>query len=150
MAQMSNGISVRIKGGKELEKKLALASKLAPRKLDALLAEAAFRVDEEAKISIQGGNKSGKIYTRRSVTHQASAPGQAPATDTGSLVSQISAIREGFLNYSVGSREDEAPHGFWLEFGTSKMAARPWLLPAKRKVDKWFGKQLGRLLAHGR
>ena len=39
-------------------------------------------VEGEAKQSIQRGTKSGKLYKRRSVVHQASAPGEAPASDS--------------------------------------------------------------------
>lgn len=147
---MSDRFEVKIKGGKALQKRIAAAARRAPKKLDALLAEAAFRVDEEAKSSIQTGAKTGRTYKRRSVTHQASAPGQAPATDTGRLVSSISAMREAFLKYTVGSRERESPHGFWLEFGTSKMAARPWLTPAAEKVNRWLRGALRKLVVHGR
>ncbi len=35
---------------------------------------------------IQEGTKSGIIYRRRGIFHQASAPGESPASDTGRLV----------------------------------------------------------------
>ena len=38
---------------------------------------------------IQTGSKSGIVYKRKKGTHQASAEGQAPATDTGELVGGI-------------------------------------------------------------
>ena len=45
----------------------------------------------EAVRSIQQGSKSGKTYKRYNPTrtHKASAPGEAPASDTGFLVSNI-------------------------------------------------------------
>src|SRR3990167_6542496 len=42
-------------------------------------------VRESAVNKIQSGSKTGRIYTRRSVVHQASAPGESPASDTGTL-----------------------------------------------------------------
>ena len=90
--------------------------------------ESALLVETEAKRSIQRGPKSGKIYKRGGVTHQASAPGEAPATDTGVLVGSVShrVKRDGF-EAEVGTN---VKYGAHLEFGTSKMAARPWLQPA--------------------
>jgi len=89
---------------------------------------AAERVRTTATQSILKGPKSGKIYKRRSVEHQASAPGEAPASDTGrlaqsstvSLDAQRIAAR---VNYSTA-------YAASLEFGTEKMEPRPFLRPA--------------------
>jgi ubiquitin len=59
------------------------------KELDIALFASAKKVEKEAKQSILSGEKSGRIYQRRSVTHRASAPGQAPASDTGRLVNSI-------------------------------------------------------------
>ncbi len=40
-------------------------------------------VREEAISLIQNGEKTGRIYRRRGIEHQASAPGEPPASDTG-------------------------------------------------------------------
>lgn len=87
----------------------------------------AIRIDREIKISIGRGPKSGRLYGK----HQASAPGQAPATDTGRLVKSISwrSFNRG-LSAEVGSHIFYAP---FLEEGTSKMDSRPWLQPAYEK-----------------
>ena len=140
---------ITLKGDKALQKKINAAARRAPQKLDKLLARTAFDLQIVAIDSIRMPPKTGKIYKRRSVTHQASSPGQAPAFDTGTLARNIQSQRDGFLNHSVGSRQD-APHGLFLEFGTSKMAARPWLIPAKRKIDKIFKIALRKLVIHGR
>ncbi len=79
-----------------------------------------------AKISIQAGNKTGKVYQHGNVSHQASAPGQAPATDTGMLVNSIGVRRGDQAAIVVVA----ARYGRDLEFGTSRMAARPYLRPA--------------------
>jgi phage gpG-like protein len=58
--------------------------------------------------------------------HSTSMPGGAPNTDTGALVSSIQVeIKQDDIY--VGSRLEYAYH---LEFGTSRMQARPWLIPA--------------------
>lgn len=85
------------------------------------------QLDAYAKQKIQGGGRGGRVYRRRSVTHQASAPGEFPKTDTGQLVSS--------LFFKVGSDKLRAlfgtklAYGRYLEYGTSRMQARPWLRP---------------------
>ena len=82
--------------------------------------------------SIQTGPKSGRIYEKYNPrrTHQASAPGQAPASDTGNLVSQI-IVRP--KNPDEVAVESNALYSSFLEFGTSKMLARPFLFPATER-----------------
>ena len=126
-------MSIKIIGDKEFIKSVDLIAKTEPKKLDAALARMAFATDKDAKMSIQGSPATGRAYKRRSITHIASSPGNAPRTDTGQLVRNITVKRDGFLNYTVGSRKG-APHGFWLEFGTRFIAKRPWLTPAYNKV----------------
>lgn len=89
-------------------------------------------MDAYAKQHISGGGRSGRTYRRRSVTHQASAPGEFPKTDTGQLV--------GSLFFRVASDKLSAffgtklAYGRYLEFGTSRMRARPWLAPTFRAL----------------
>ena len=102
-------------------------------------------VEAEAKQSIQRGVKSGRIYKRRSVVHQASAPGEPPASDTGFLVSNITktAVEKSGTELSI-SIESKAPYSKFLEFGTRKMSARPFLQPAleknRNKIKSKFAK----------
>ncbi len=54
------------------------------------------------------GPKSGRVYRRKSVVHRASAPGEAPAIDTGILRFSI-AVKIGDSGLSDrGSRTDES------------------------------------------
>ena len=77
------------------------------------------------------GPKTGKLYKKKSVTHQASAPGQSPAVDSGELISRIIFdVRD--MELEVGA-EAGAPYAEFLELGTKKMKARPWLDPAVEK-----------------
>ena len=85
-------------------------------------------VIEEGNSMIMDGQKTGRIYRRRGVEHQASAPGEAPASDTGRLVQSAHsefdpADLSGEAIWSTDYAED-------LEFGTSKMAPRPYARPA--------------------
>lgn len=109
-------------------------------KLVELVGRAGNLVRNTAVESIAQGAKSGVVYElykpRR--THKSSAAGEPPATDTGYLVNHI------FLNIDMeglgASVESTAEYSAFLEFGTSKMAARPFLQPAleenKPKIRK--------------
>ena len=82
------------------------------------------------------GNRSGRTYfvpgTMR--TYTASAPGEAPAQAIGELRRSVrTQVENGstIIGY-VGSTLIYAP---CLEFGTRKMAARPWLKKSFEKTD---------------
>ena len=89
----------------------------------------------EAIKSIQTGAKSGVMYQmynpRRE--HRSSAPGQAPASDTGNLVSKI-IVKQKTKN--ITNVESNADYSAFLEYGTSKMEPRPFMLPAFEKSKK--------------
>jgi len=83
----------------------------------------------EAVKSIQSGPKSGKVYQRYNPTrtHKSSAPGEAPASDTGNLVRNIRVKQK---TQDIVTVESRASYSKFLEYGTSKMQARPFLFPA--------------------
>jgi hypothetical protein len=86
------------------------------------LTEACVVVEGAAKRNV-GGPGGGKLYG----SHRASSPGAFPAKDTGRLQGSIHWIVKGWgrtIHGMVGSNERHAP---WLEFGTGRMAPRPWL-----------------------
>lgn len=90
---------------------------------------------------IQRGPKSGTVYRRGNVSHQASAPGQYPASDTGRLAGSVrmEMPTQGNLTGRVGTA---VAYGPYLEFGTSRMAARPWLLPSFERAKIGLEKEL--------
>lgn len=76
------------------------------------------------------GPKTGRIYQKYDPkrTHQASAPGESPATDLGALAGSILAEpAPGELAANLVARMPYAVH---LEYGTTRIAARPFLRPA--------------------
>lgn len=103
------------------------------RRAEALVAQTAFAVEAEIKVSMAAA-KSGKPYTRRGTTHQASAPGEAPAIDTGNLANSIQVDLHG-LSAVIGTNAEYAEA---LEFGTVRMAPRPFLAPAMAKARPHF------------
>ena len=91
----------------------------------------AYGLNEVRNTAVQGiteGNKSGRTYTRRGISHTASAAGEYPAADTGVLHTNI--FTDVDSNGLGGSVESRAKYSEFLEFGTSKMAARPFMQPS--------------------
>jgi hypothetical protein len=77
-------------------------------------------VKDEAVSLINTGPKTGRIYGR----HQASAPGEAPAGDTGDLARRIGTdVDPATL---TGSVTFSSKHARPLEYGTVNMAPRPF------------------------
>lgn len=78
------------------------------------------------KITIEQSSHSGRRYRRGASSHQASAPGESPAIDYGYLINSVASGRES-NGATVYSNAEAAPH---LEFGTARMAARPFMRKA--------------------
>lgn len=85
-------------------------------------------VRNEALRLILDTPKTGRIYRRRGVEHQASAPGEAPANDTGRLVNSIRTTYD--LPTLVGRIVASTAYAAFLEYGTSRMEPRPYMRPA--------------------
>jgi HK97 gp10 family phage protein len=105
-----------------------------------LIARAAMMVQGRIVDSIQRDPKTGAVYGN----HQASAPGQPPATDTGQLVRSITMSVEGTEGEVVGVIRASAPYAAMLEYGTSNIAPRPYMQPGlesqRRKIEEMFRK----------
>ena len=97
-----------------------------------ILLGAAQEIRKEAVRSIQQDPKTGIVYQKYNPRrqHRASAPGQAPASDTGNLVSKIIVKQK---SKNVTQVESGADYSKFLEYGTSKMEPRPFLFPAFEK-----------------
>jgi hypothetical protein len=90
----------------------------------------AFGIEGEMKI-LMTGPKSGNVYIRRGRSHQASAPGEAPAVDTGFLINSIQADvkSDTEATITIGAEYAEG-----LEFDMN----RPFVQPAIDSVLKRF------------
>lgn len=87
-------------------------------------------------------NMSKSYYiNNKTKAHHPSLPENPPAVDTGRL--------RGSINYEihdsgqevygiVGSTLKEPDYAFWTEYGSTKMAPRPWLRPAMRKNNDFI------------
>lgn len=101
-----------------------------PKAINKAVAQTANNVRNEAITSISREQSMGRVYQRGNITHIASAPGDAPNTDSGRLVDSIAVEKIRTSVYAVGTSVE---YGKYLEFGTRQMAARPWLRRAMNK-----------------
>ena len=105
------------------------------REIDVVCESTALDIQARAQMAIMNPPKSGRIYRRGNVAHQASAPGEAPATDTGALVNSAYTKKLADADYETGFTVEYAAA---LEFGTPKIEPRPYLRPAVEAVRKAF------------
>ena len=89
--------------------------------------------------------KSGGLYLRSKTgaPHQASAPGEAPAIDSGALVNSIQTTMDGDLSGAVYTNQEYA---MFLEYGTTKMAARPFFSSNGEKSRPRFWARINQIL----
>jgi len=124
------GARVSISGVDNLKKTLRGFDKEIDDSLERAINIAAQTIRTQAIRLISKGARSGVKYTRYLPyrTGIASAQGEPPKSDTGRLVASIDAtIDADKVGATVGTNLD---YGLFLEVGTSKMRARPWLTPA--------------------
>lgn len=127
-------ITVKIEGLEELRARFTNLD----RKFDDAVADAIedtiLQIRTEVIKGLQRGPASGRVYKKSNPkrTHQASAPGQPPMSDTGRLVGSIYMdIRP--TSATVGSR---LAYAHYLEFGTRKMAPRPIWMPVVERESR--------------
>ena len=123
----------RIIGGKRLQAKLSSLSAAVDLNNAKVMADLLTEVDSDAKKSIATGSRSGRIYTRGSVRHQASAPGEFPKTDTGNLIAGFIFYTQKISHKVVGTLENRSPHANALEFRPRSKGGRPFMRPIYKK-----------------
>jgi HK97 gp10 family phage protein len=132
-------IKTQIIGDKEVIARLKKASADVKNNLANAITKGAFEVERTAKQSMTGTGRP----------HIASRPGQPPAVDTGKLRASITTvpakveptgISTSLVGVRGGSEPDKKNYGHYLEFGTSRIAKRPFLNPALDKQKSLIGK----------
>lgn len=103
-----------------------LASPTTEREVGAALFAGGELIQVTAQRSITAGSVSGK-------GHVPSKPGEPPNNDTGVLANNIETTHPAPLRVQVSSN---APYSAPLEFGSSRIAARPFLRPARDAKKK--------------
>ncbi len=86
---------------------------------------AADLIRADAHKSISAGSVSGK-------RHQPSKAGEPPHRDTGHLQAHLIAV---LVNPGEAQVRSEADYAAALEFGTSRMSARPYMRPARDRNE---------------
>lgn len=131
------------KGLDALEKRLMKLRGPALRKLiGSALYDAGEMIAKEAQLSITTDSASGTKGGKHQ--HTPSAPGEPPNNFTGGLAKGIVTIKRvedvpGGIGVRVAST---AEYAAYLEYGTSKMAARPYMRPAADKFGPTARKQV--------
>lgn len=133
------GIEIKVQNTQAVADALRKYGKDAEREIAKAIDKMSLTVTSDVKRRIQRGPKTGKIYNRRGKQHRASAAGEAPATDTGTLVSSVYTSKINPLTIEIGSRLDYA---YYLEFRTINIDPRPAWRPAieaaRPQFDKWI------------
>jgi hypothetical protein len=103
-------------------------------------------VNTETARLIKTGPKTGRIYMYRGRPHQASAPGEAPASRSGRLIGsqdyKVRSVHQLIVGETAKS-DKGAPYPDYLEYGTTKMAPRPHLITAVRNTARDVLSELG-------
>ena len=134
-------VDIKIDGIDDLLADLKRVGKISDELLVDTLNDIAMDTQQNAVRGIKRGPASGKTYKRGAKTHKASAPGQYPMSDTGRLASNIE-VNLATKAKKVSNVGTNILYGAYLEFGTSSMAKRPWLLRSFRKAAKGVAKEL--------
>lgn len=133
-------VTIRLEGSEQLQRELRRLSDDLREEAGKTVLATAVEMRADIVKSIQSGPASGRTYRKSNPTrtHTASAPGQPPMTDTGRLANSITFDRLGDLTAVVETKVEYSVH---LEYGTSRMAARPFFRPAvERMRPKYIGK----------
>ena len=131
--------SVEITGDKELARALAKLGKDVQKEAGKVVDATALEVRGEIVKGYNKGPATGEVYQRGNISHQASAPGEAPMTDTGRLASSVVYEQTSDLSAEVSTK---VKYGAWLEYGTRYIAPRPLWLPTAKKAAPKFVRRM--------
>lgn len=113
---------------------LVTMNRIADEKAERGIRAAALQGEQILKADLLNRPGTGRIYARgNGRTHQASAPGETPARDSGNLINRTqadSAVRRDGDDL-VGRVVENTEYAAKLETGTERMAARPHLTRLK-------------------
>ncbi len=131
---MTSGVT----GGDKLNKQLGKMSDAVRKRVGVEVTAGAFAIQNRAITSLQRGAKTGRVYDKgNGITHQASAPGEPPASDTGNLARRIDVeLSADRLSASIGVHNLLfTPYARRLEFGGTdsrgiEIKPRPYMGPA--------------------
>ena len=139
-----SSVTISIEGLDEMARAIQNAKKEVREAVRREVQRSTYRVQNAAVHRIQRGPATGDIYEKYSPrrTHRASAPGQPPQSDTGRLAASV----ENRVDDLTGIVFTRVEYGKHLEFGTSKRAARPWVVPSLEEESREFAAALRGIL----
>lgn len=107
--------------GKHAARLASLSGPGVRRAVSQVLQNGAERVTVEARRLIVTGSVTG-------AGHVPSRPGEPPNNNWGTLAGNI---EDRLVSWDLAEVSSNAPYAAYLEYGTSKMAARPYMAPAR-------------------
>jgi len=133
--------TMKISGLSSLSNKLRSLPEVVRQEVAKGVSASALMLQNDMRMSIQKGPKTGRAYKRgKTKWHRASAPGEAPATDSGRLASHINfTLSERGMKASVGVNDaTNIVYAARMEFGGKDsrgvyIAPRPYIRPALRR-----------------
>ena len=137
---------MKLEGLEGLQAALGKMTKEIEAEVDKAVDATGLELRGEVVKAYQRGPATGITYEKSNPnrTHTASAPGEAPATDTGRLASSVNYKKDGAMSATVGS---EIVYAAMLEFGTSRIAPRPAWVPAVEAIRPKFQRRIEAALA---
>ena len=124
-------------GDVRFDDKFAAARSEIERAAAELVRETAHGVERDVKAAMAGPHH-GATTTRGRKTHTASAAGEAPAVDTGTLINSVTTENDdggGVFSTTVGTAIEYAG---LLEGGTATIEPRPSFAPAGERAESAF------------
>ena len=129
---MADGVSVKFEGAKLLRRKYSALPKAVRKAANSAVTRSAREHADEMRRLIKQTSGSWEFYPP---SHWSSPPGTPPNNWTGELLRSIKVSKRASLSRGAFSESTvSAPYAVYLEFGTRKMAARPFIQPAFNTV----------------
>jgi hypothetical protein len=119
-----------LKGSKEFNLKLNKMKGAFQKEAQKEIAKSLLGIHGDTIRKLNQGTRSGKVYKRgKSGSHQASAAGEFPKSDTGQLAASLFFEMEKEGSKVSGKFGTKAAHGKHLEYKPAAHGGRPWLKP---------------------
>lgn len=134
-------VTITLSGAKELQAAITGMSEDMRAEVGKAVMGTAVELRRDVIKSVQSGPASGRVYQKYNPrrTHQASAPGQAPMSDTGRLANSVYFDTVNQLTATVGSR---LIYALYLEYMPPTRGGRPFFRPAVEAVRVKFNARL--------
>ena len=106
--------------------------------LRAVVGRHAMRIAADIRKSFKAP-KSGRVYYYQGRRIQASAPGEPPAIRSGRLYANVDPVfSDSGMQARINPQGQGVFYAAWLETGTSRMEARPYITPAFNRRREAF------------